>query len=206
MASDQSKGSLLVFGTMYANDLACGVLVEAMAAVRKSPRYCHRLRYDGERLDAWRKQYERRLHAILRRYDEPFMEMCDHYTETMREPVDTIYRVLCNDFLRQRVEEPYVCARLAFASVMAAAASWVYRGAIPYASRLLGNSARFRFLDFTPLTKMLDDYCEAWGAMPEDRDGQLKRAADVLQIRLNDPKAVVDANNAGGQRKEEWKI
>lgn len=206
MASDKSKGSLLVFGTMYANDLACGVVVDAVAAVRKSPRCRHRIRYDVERIDAWRKQYERRLHAILRTHDEAFMEMCDYYTGQMLKPMETIYHVLCNDFLRQKVDEPYVCARLALADVMAAAAMWVYEGAIPYAGRLLGCSVRLRFLDFTPLEKLLGELCEAFGALPVDESGHLHQAADVLKIKLNDPQLVVAANNAGGEAKEDWQI
>lgn len=203
------QGTVVVFSMLFINDIACGALVEAVAQLRKSPRYAYKFKYDVGQIERFRKQYECTLAKILRKHRYAYMEMCDAYTEGAQRYLDVLFYSLRNMYLKEQVQEVDAYTRFQYARILVTYAAVAFVKRIPQAVATLGGQVRFAFLDFRRLQHFMDTFAEAHMKGVDIYLEEVQKAVNVLTRYFDRGEPVADAVNKAAKIEDvtgEWQI
>ena len=116
----------ITYNIMFANDLACGAVVQAVADARKSSFYRQAFKRDINLIEKARRDYERRLRFIIEDKMEYYMEACDQFTEPMEHDMNIFYWTIKQALDRDGFTDSALIARLQWARAMVQLASVVW--------------------------------------------------------------------------------
>lgn len=183
-----------MFNVLLVNDIACGTLVEALAALRRSPYYVHDVKRRCGQISRWREDYERRIKYIVGEQGERFMLMCDAYTERLAHDVQVFFFAFKQAYDRDNVPDAELLSRLQLARWFAEIAGCVYVDRLRHE---IVRGRKYTYLDFRPLARSLGQlihtHFPASDAI-ECEDGHT--AAAILVRKLSDGGIIADAINA----------
>lgn len=206
--SASRRASAIMFQVLFINDVACGAVVEAVAAVRRSGYYVRGVKSLVNRIEAWRHDYERKMRYIVGGKQEQFMTMCDEFEQGVAKDVNVFYWTIRNDYNRARVADTEVVARIQWARALCQLAAEAYTKCIEEVPTVFLRYFRWDYLDFRPMRKLwgrlIDEHFPASNRV-ESPQGQT--AFDIICRKVQDAALIASAINAGVTEDDEnWEL
>ena len=158
--------SVITYSILFANDVACGALVQAVDDVKKSSLYKHEMKRMINSIEKSRQSYERRLKHVVGDKGEYYMDACEIFTNKVEHDIQVFFYTILNEYTKNGVTNAKIVARLQWARALVQAASQLWHDRTKEVSdyNLLPpynavSVERIRdylsYLDITPIRKQL---------------------------------------------------
>lgn len=190
----RNNDKMTMFAVLFANDVACGALVEAVACLRRSGHYHQDIKRRVNQLDAFRKQYERRIKVIVGALGDRYMEMCDAYTESIRHDIDVFYWVFKQSYDKAGFADAEMLSHIQHARWFADIAAMMYHDLI--LTRYV-RGRNYSYLNLRPMERMLSQLVRTYwptADQVECEDGHI--GAKALVNKMFNGTRIADAINA----------
>lgn len=198
--------SVITHNILFANDLACGAVVQAVADARKSPLCRYRFRQRINAIEKERRDYEHRIQYVVESKADYYMEACDQFTEKVERGIRIFFISIKQTLDRNRTEHSMLIARLQWARAIVQLAVQIWNDRteeiaaldlMPDFLKCRGITNVRRHLDYLNLGKLrtimgqlLDEYFDESNYM-ECPDGQTM--FNLIDRYMHDYQAVVRA-------------
>jgi hypothetical protein len=193
----------ITYNILFANDIACGAVVQFVSDIRKSPSYRHDVKRRVNGIETFRRRYEQSIKHIVGDKMEYYMEACDEFTTGLEHDIRIFYITIKQALDNQRYDDSETIARMQWsrAMVQAAAQVWIDRteevadlNLFPPLRTLRQVRERLSYLNLNPLRKQYAQLIENHFAQSDFitcPEGQ--KAFDIICRKLYDAKSVLAA-------------
>lgn len=198
-----SQSDMLVAVTYYwlfGNDLLCACVIDAIAALRRTPLYRQRVKQLLRRLDHERDRYERELNRVCSDRSDFFADANESVATAVSHDIDMLYYALKQAYDTHRVPHSAAVARLQLAYGLATYAcssfddDWVELRRLSPLFRHIGMDA-LRPTAMLALLGQVDEELRLPPAVMEDHRVRqaIRTAVLAFNARLRDPQTLARA-------------
>lgn len=107
------------YNVLFTNDIVCGLVIDAVEAVRKSPLYRQKTKQEVNQVEREKTKYEKLVNSVIGDRISFFADANDSFLEDVQKHVEVLYWSIKREFDQHGVKHSDVVARVEIARTMA---------------------------------------------------------------------------------------